>query len=135
MALLPIIIVIFIAIFLLFFILKDFGMINKKQKILSGIALSIFGVFIGYYAYNKSQLDQKAYLLQMNFLRGGDIICENTIVNAKDFNLVTGTLTLIGKEKTPAKNLVFSLQNCKRAPNKESRQYENQELQEQLEKE
>lgn len=135
MALLPIIAVILLAILLLFFILKDFGMANKKQKLLSLAALILIGTSIGYYSYQKSQLDQEAYRLQISFSSGEDILCNNEIVNAKNFNLITGTLTLVGKDNSPSRSLVFSLQDCKRIPSQQSKETQNQEIQEQLEKE
>ncbi|CBG40379.1 hypothetical protein [Helicobacter mustelae] len=131
MTLLPIILVVFLAIFLLFLILKDFGAISKKQKFLSLFALLTFGILIGIYAYNKSQMDKKVYLLQMSFLRGENLSCGKNLISVKDFNLSTGTLTLIGKENSPARNIVYSLKDCD-LTKKTSPALEN--LQEQLEK-
>lgn len=130
MALLPIILVILIAITLLFFVLKDLGMINTKQKIIGGIILFILAIATGFYSYNKSQTDKQIFLLQMAFLRGETIICKNQEVNAKNFNFVSGTLSLIGKKETPFHNLIFSLDDCNQQKNKE----DQNPIEEQLEK-
>ena len=128
MALIPIILVLFISVFLLFFILRDFGMMTLRQKTIGACILILFGVFIGFYSYQKSQEDKRNFLLQMAFLRGEDLKCGDKIINAKGFNLITGTLSLIGKENTENKKLTFSLSDCV------SSDKPSEDLQEQLEK-
>ncbi|WP_104697414.1 MULTISPECIES: hypothetical protein [unclassified Helicobacter] len=131
MTLLPIVLLILIATLTLFFILKDFGMVSKKQKSLTFISLLILAVIIGFYSYRKSQVDKQIFLLQMAFLRGETILCKNTEVDAKNFNFVSGTLNFIGKKDTPFHNLIFSLNECVQKNNKQN----INTIQEQLEKE
>lgn len=131
MTLLPIVFLILIATLTLFFILKDFGMISKKQKYLALALLVILAIVVGFYSYKKSQTDKQIFLLQMAFLRGETILCKNTEVDAKNFNFVSGTLNFIGKKDTPFNNLIFSLSECSQKSTKQN----INTLQEQLEKE
>ncbi len=128
MTLLPIILVLLIAIVLLFFILRDLYTMSRKQKIFGTtiVFICVFGIII--YSFQKSQEDKKNYLLQMAFLRGETLMCKNQPINAKDFNLVTGTLSLIGKENTPNKNITYQLSECS------TDSINSDHLQEQLEK-
>ena len=128
MTLLPIILVLLIAVVLLFFVLRDLGMMSKKQKILSVLIMFICTFGIGIYSFQKSQEDKRNFLLQMAFLRGETLMCKDQPINAKSFNLVTGTLSLIGKENTSSKNITYQLSEC----NIDS--INNDSLQEQLEK-
>lgn len=128
MTLLPIILVLLIAVVLLFFVLRDLGMMSKKQKILGVLIIFICAFGIGIYSFQKSQEDKRNFLLQMAFLRGETLMCKDQPINAKSFNLVTGTLSLIGKENTPSKNITYQLSEC----NIDS--INNDSLQEQLEK-
>ncbi len=130
MALLPILLILLLATLLLFFILRDFGLIGKKQRLLIIIALIALAVVIGIYSYQKSQDDKRVFLLQMAFLRGETLLCKTQEVNAKTFNLVSGNLSLIGKKNTDSYNLMFSLEDCVQKQTKE----DSQSLQEQLEK-
>lgn len=128
MALLPIVLILLIVTLLLFLILRDFGMVSKKQKILSVIALIIVASLIGVYSYNKSQNDKKTFLLQMAFLRGETLVCKEKEVSAKNFNLVSGTLSLIGRKNTDFHNVVFSLEECEQ----KQKDQDSKSIQEQL---
>lgn len=130
MALLPIALILLITTLLLFFILKDFGMVTRRQKILGAVVLLALAGGIGIYSYQKSQSDKQNFLLQMAFLRGETLQCGDQEVSAKTFNLVSGTLSLIGKKNTEFHNLIFSLANCERKASKQ----DSQALEEQLEK-
>ncbi len=128
MALLPIALILSIAVILLFFILRDLGIMNKKQKFIIGGGIILLGILIGVYSYHKSQEDKRNFLLQMAFLRGEVLICKDQKVSSKDFNLITGTLSLIGKENSDMKNITYKLEDC------QSKTIETSALKEQLEK-
>lgn len=128
MTLLPIVTVLFIAVLLFFFILKDLDAMSKKQKIIGFLVILAIGIGIGIYSFQKSQDDKKIFLLRMEFLRGKPLMCQNLSVDAKNFNLVDGTLSLIGKDHTPYKNMSIQLSDCIANP------IDNDAIQEQLEK-
>lgn len=128
MALVPIVLVLVLVTVLLFFVLKDLEIMSFTQKMLGLVVLIILVVFAGVYTYYKSEQDKKQFLLQMAFLRGETLICQNQEVSSKDFNLVSGTSSLIGRQNSSMRNITFNLSECK------SSDKDSQNLSQQLEK-
>lgn len=97
---------------LLWMLLRDFGLISFKQKIVSVVVLSVLGIFLMFYTYEQDQANQVQTALQRAFLRGETLVCKGIKVNNKDFNLVTGTLSFLGKKNTPMQGMLVDLQTC-----------------------
>ncbi|PAF41896.1 hypothetical protein [Helicobacter sp. 11S02596-1] len=112
-AFLAIFLVLALTLSLLYFILKDFGIITPKQRTIALVALVLFGVFAGVYSYFQSKSDKNDMMLQTAFLRGQSLECNGVIINRENFNLVTGTLSFIGKKDGPMNNIIIPLDNCK----------------------
>ncbi|PAF41310.1 hypothetical protein [Helicobacter sp. 11S03491-1] len=111
-ALLAIFLVLLLTLALLYFILRDFGVITPKQKLISLSTLIVFGILIALYSYFQSQSDRKDFMLQTAFKRGESLECNGIIINKENFNLVTGTLSFIGKKNTPMNNIIVPLDKC-----------------------
>lgn len=105
--------VLFLALLIFYFLLRDFGVITKKQKLISIAVLFVLGVFMIVYSYFQSRSDKNDMILQATFLRGGSLECDNVVVNRENFNLVTGTLSFIGKKNGPMNNIIIPLDKCK----------------------
>ncbi|MDO7252797.1 hypothetical protein [Helicobacter cappadocius] len=115
-ALFGIFLVLFLALLILYFVLRDFGVFTRKQKIICIAGLVILGIFIMIYSYFQSRSDKNDMILQATFLRGGSLDCDDVIVNKENFNLVTGTLSFIGKKNGPMNNIIISLDKCRIVP-------------------
>lgn len=111
-SLLAIFLVLALTLLLLYFILRDFGIITSKQKIIALTALILFGVLAAIYSYFQSKSDKNDMMLQTAFLRGQSLECDGIIINKENFNLVTGTLSFIGKKNGPMNNIIISLDKC-----------------------
>lgn len=111
-ALLAIFLVLFLTTILMFFVLQDFGVISRKQKIIAIIFLVMLAAAIGAYSYFQNRSDRNDLMLQIAFLNGQSLECEEIIVSKENFNLVTGTLNFIGKKNGPMSNIIIPLEKC-----------------------
>lgn len=112
-ALLAIFLVLLLTAILMFFVLQDFGIASRKQKAIVIILLFLFTVTVGAYSYFQNRSDKNDLMLQISFLNGQSLECEEIIVSKENFNLVTGTLNFIGKKSGPMKNIIIPLEKCK----------------------
>ncbi|PAF48377.1 hypothetical protein BKH46_00210 [Helicobacter sp. 12S02634-8] len=133
-ALLAIFLVLALTLILLYFVLRDFGIITTKQKIIALVVLIAFGVFATIYSYFQSKSDKNDMLLQTAFLRGESLECGGVIINRENFNLVTGTLSLIGKKNGPMNNIIISLDTCKITTQEVAPEESSRNLQEELQR-
>ncbi|GAA7439417.1 hypothetical protein Yangon188_06990 [Helicobacter pylori] len=102
-------VVLFLTLVLLFLVLRDFGLASPKQKILAFLIVGIIGASISVYTY---QQNQQEIALQRAFLRGETLLCKGIKVNNQTFNLVSGTLSFLGKKQTPMKDVLVDLDSC-----------------------
>ncbi len=102
-------VVLFLTLILLFLVLRDFGLASPKQKILAFLIVGIIGASISVYTYQQSQQE---IALQRAFLRGETLLCKGIKVNNQTFNLVSGTLSFLGKKQTPMKDVLVDLDSC-----------------------
>ncbi|WP_104749534.1 hypothetical protein [Helicobacter cynogastricus] len=107
-------IVLALVLILLWFIFKDFGLVRFKQKLLSALALVVLGGMVGFYTYEQDKNNRAQMDLQRAFLRGETLLCGHVEVNNKNFNLVTGTLSFLGKPNGPMKDTLIDLQSCQK---------------------
>ncbi|WP_104747566.1 hypothetical protein [Helicobacter cetorum] len=105
-------VVLLLTLFLLFLVLKDFGLISPKQKILAFLIVGIIGVSIGVYTYKQNKQNRREIALQRAFLRGETLLCKDIKVSNQTFNLVSGTLSFLGKKQTPMKDVFVDLDFC-----------------------
>ncbi|WP_104625436.1 hypothetical protein [Helicobacter felis] len=99
---------------LLWLLLKDFGLVRLKQKILGALVLTLLGGVVGFYTYEQDRINRAQMDLQRAFLRGETLLCGHVEVNNKNFNLVTGTLSFLGKPNGPMKDTLIDLQSCQK---------------------
>ncbi|GAA9637192.1 hypothetical protein HpVa149_07710 [Helicobacter pylori] len=102
-------VVLFLTLVLLFLVLRDFGLASPKQKLVAFLIVGIIGVSISVYTY---QQNQQEIALQRAFLRGETLLCKGIKVNNQTFNLVSGTLSFLGKKQTPMKDVLVDLDSC-----------------------
>lgn len=133
-AFIGIFIVLALAFLLIFFVLKDFGVISKKQTLIVISILVILAIIIGIYSYFQSKSDKNDMILQLAFLQGKSLECDNVIVNKENFNFVSGTLSFIGKKNSAMNNMIIPLSGCKVMNPSEVLENETQNLQEELER-
>ncbi|PAF53271.1 hypothetical protein BKH42_07025 [Helicobacter sp. 13S00482-2] len=134
-ALFGIFLVLFLTLVILYFVLRDFGVITPKQKLIGISGLVVLGIFILIYSYFQSRSDKNDMILQATFLRGGSLDCDDVIVNKENFNLVTGTLSFVGKKNGPMNNIIIPLDKCKILPQgDEDEESTNRTLQEELQR-
>ncbi|WP_208397133.1 hypothetical protein [Helicobacter pylori] len=106
-------VVLFLTLILLFLVLRDFGLVSPKQKILAFLIVGIIGTSISVYTtYKQNQQNQQEIALQRAFLRGETLLCKGIKVNNQTFNLVSGTLSFLGKKQTPMKDVLVDLDSC-----------------------
>ncbi|GAA8182668.1 hypothetical protein NP0158_13880 [Helicobacter pylori] len=105
-------VVLFLTLILLFLVLRDFGLASPKQKILAFLIVGIIGASISVYTYKQNQQNQQEIALQRAFLRGETLFCKGIKVNNQTFNLVSGTLSFLGKKQTPMKDVLVDLDSC-----------------------
>ncbi|WP_231258091.1 hypothetical protein [Helicobacter pylori] len=105
-------VVLFLTLVLLFLVLRDFGLASPKQKILAFLIVGIIGASISVYTYQQNQQNQREIALQRVFLRGETLLCKGIKVNNQTFNLVSGTLSFLGKKQTPMKDVLVDLDSC-----------------------
>ncbi len=103
------VVVLFLTLVLLFLVLRDFGLASPKQKLVAFLIVGIIGVSISVYTY---QQNQQEIALQRAFLRGETLLCKGIKVNNQTFNLVSGTLSFLGKKQTPMKDVLVDLDSC-----------------------
>ncbi|WP_120943989.1 MULTISPECIES: hypothetical protein [Helicobacter] len=108
-------IVLILVLILLWILLKDFGLWRLQQKLVSAGVLLLLGGLVGFYTYKQDRANQAQVDLQRAFLRGETLVCQNHIsVDNKNFNLVTGTLSFLGKPNGPMKDTLIDLQSCQK---------------------
>ncbi|GAA9992945.1 hypothetical protein VN1042_08500 [Helicobacter pylori] len=105
-------VVLFLTLVLLFLVLRDFGLASPKQKLVAFLIVGIIGVSISVYTYQQNQQNQREIALQRAFLRGDTSLCKGIKVNNQTFNLVSGTLSFLGKKQTPMKDVLVDLDSC-----------------------
>ncbi|WP_104714388.1 hypothetical protein [Helicobacter cetorum] len=105
-------VVLLLTLSLLFLVLKDFGLISPKQKILAFLIVGIIGLGIGVYTYKQNKQNKREIALQRAFLRGETLLCKDIKVNKKTFNLVSGTLSFLGKKQSPMQDVFVDLDSC-----------------------
>ncbi|GHQ01320.1 hypothetical protein VN0271_14090 [Helicobacter pylori] len=103
------VVVLFLTLVLLFLVLRDFGLASPKQRLVAFLIVGIIGVSISVYTY---QQNQREIALQRAFLRGDTLLCKGIKVNNQTFNLVSGTLSFLGKKQTPMKDVLVDLDSC-----------------------
>ncbi|BDQ28833.1 hypothetical protein [Helicobacter ailurogastricus] len=108
-------IVLCLVLVLLWFLLKDFFGRGFKQKIAVVVFLGVLAASLGLYTYKQDKINQEQVALQRDFLRGLLLDCDGVKVSQKDFSLVTGTLSFLGKQNTPMQGILVDLQSCKLA--------------------
>ncbi|GMB91507.1 hypothetical protein [Helicobacter ailurogastricus] len=108
-------IVLCLVLVLLWFLLKDFFGRGFKQKIAVVVFLGVLTASLGLYTYKQDKINQEQVALQRDFLRGLLLDCDGVKVSQKDFSLVTGTLSFLGKQNTPMQGILVDLQSCKLA--------------------
>lgn len=97
---------IILAIFL-FFLAKSFG-----NKIYFAFIL-FFAVFIFLYEYINSKIEEKQRFKILKFDQGYDLICNEIIVNNKNFTYNHGTFSFVSKDNNLSlKSMIISLENC-----------------------
>ncbi|BCZ19697.1 Putative membrane protein [Helicobacter sp. NHP19-012] len=101
---------------LLWFLLKDFFGRGFKQKILVVLFLGTLATGLGIYTYQQDLINKEQVALQREFLRGVVLDCNGVKVSQKDFSLVSGTLSFLGKQNTPMQGVLVDLQSCKNTP-------------------
>lgn len=105
----------------LVFVLLLQSHLTMRKKLITGIALSIVLVSIGGYNYTQSKRTSITTLLEEAFESGQTLDCEGFLVHKNDFNLISQTYTLIGKNGTPTSNIIILLEKCKvTEPSKEN---------------
>ncbi|WP_104696036.1 hypothetical protein [Helicobacter salomonis] len=109
-------IVLALVLLLLWLLLKDFGLTRLKQKLMGVFALALLGGVVGFYTYEQDRANRTQIDLQRAFLRGETLLCNHVEVNNKNFNLVTGTLSFLGKPNSPMKDTLIDLQSCQKKP-------------------
>ncbi|WP_139532153.1 hypothetical protein [Helicobacter pylori] len=102
-------VVLFLTLVLLFLVLRDFGLVSPKQKLVAFLIVGIIGASISVYTYKQNQQE---IALQRAFLRGETLLCKGIKVNNQTFNLVSGTLSFLGKKQTPMKDVLVDLDSC-----------------------
>ncbi|GAA7047846.1 hypothetical protein Kyoto42B_00530 [Helicobacter pylori] len=108
-------VVLFLTLVLLFLVLGDFGLASPKQKLVAFLIVGIIGASISVYTYQQNQQNQqnqREIALQRAFLRGDTLLCKGIKVNKQTFNLVSGTLSFLGKKQTPMKDVLVDLDSC-----------------------
>ncbi|WP_231228650.1 hypothetical protein [Helicobacter pylori] len=106
-------VVLFLTLVLLFLVLGDFGLASPKQKLVAFLIVGmIIGASISVYTYQQNQQNQREIALQRAFLRGDTLLCKGIKVNNQTFNLVSGTLSFLGKKQTPMKDVLVDLDSC-----------------------
>ncbi|RVZ16316.1 hypothetical protein EC528_01550 [Helicobacter pylori] len=106
-------VVLFLTLILLFLVLRDFGLASPKQKLVAFlIIVGVIGASISVYTYQQNQQNQQEIALQRAFLRGETLLCKGIKVNNQTFNLVSGTLSFLGKKQTPMKDVLVDLDSC-----------------------
>ncbi|NWF67392.1 MAG: hypothetical protein HXX81_08010 [Campylobacterales bacterium] len=106
----------FIIVTLIFFILvwillSKFTELRKTEK--SHVLLTLFVVLFFGFIYTKIQdtkLKHNQQIIDI-FDQNSSIYCHNFEVNLTNFNLVTGTLTFVGKNISN-KHLIFPIEDC-----------------------
>lgn len=97
----------------LVFVLLLQSHLTRRKKLIIGIALSIVLMIIGGYNYTQSKRTSITTLLEEAFESGQTLDCEGFLVHKNDFNLISQTYTLIGKNGTPTSNIIILLEKCK----------------------
>ncbi|MGT0057447.1 hypothetical protein V5H70_03965 [Helicobacter pylori] len=105
-------VVLFLTLVLLFLVLGDFSLASPKQKLVAFLIVGIIGASISVYTYQQNQQNQREIALQRAFLRGDTLLCKGIKVNNQTFNLVSGTLSFLGKKQTPMKDVLVDLDSC-----------------------
>ncbi|BDQ26606.1 hypothetical protein HHE02_02250 [Helicobacter heilmannii] len=106
-------IVLGLVLILLWFLLKDFFGRGFKQKIAVVVFLGALAAGLGLYTYQQDKINKEQVALQRDFLRGMVLDCNGVKVSQKDFSLVAGTLSFLGKQNTPMQGVLVDLQSCK----------------------
>lgn len=86
--------------------------LTKQRKLIVGTILSVVLVLIGGYNYTQSKRTSIITLLEEAFESGQTLDCEGFLVHKNDFNLISQTYTLIGKNGTPTSNIIILLEKC-----------------------
>ncbi len=98
---------------LFFLSMHYFTELDKKQKTLTTIILLV--VILSAIAYNNYTSAQRDAMLAVvtAYQQGKSVECKGIKVNAKLYDLSTGTYTFIGKKNTPNYEQMISVSSCK----------------------
>ncbi|WP_297810659.1 hypothetical protein [uncultured Helicobacter sp.] len=98
-------------------ILSKFNIINRKMRIYFGILLLVIAMGIGVFTFFQNKKEDEINNLAQFFLQGKSLICQvgtqNIETNRATFNFISGTLTLMGKEKSDYYRKTIPLKACK----------------------
>lgn len=98
-------------------ILSKFDIISYKMRISFGVLLLLLAVGIGIFTFFQEKQENKVNDLAQFFLQGKSLICQTNTqeieVNQKNFNFISGTLTLMGKEYSDYHRKTIPIKACK----------------------
>lgn len=86
--------------------------LTREQKRIIYIVFFIFIVLAGVYEYFKDSSGDDNRLKVIAFTQGKTLLCQGNEVNQKEFNFVSGTLTLNGKPDSQYKGILYKISEC-----------------------
>ena len=84
----------------------------QKKRFLAQYAAAVVVVLIGAYIFMQDKSETNIHELLLAYHNGKPVICDGVKINNNDFNLVTGTNTFVGKQKSSYNGYAISIETC-----------------------
>ncbi|MDY3114029.1 MAG: hypothetical protein SOW25_06865, partial [Helicobacter sp.] len=112
-------IIAFLVVILLVFLvqlLSKYELISQKTRLLIGILFLLVAFGIGIFSFFQDKKEENLTILAQGFLQGKTLICKTPFkeikANKENFNFISGTLTLSGKESGEFFKVTIPLKAC-----------------------
>lgn len=85
---------------------------TKRNKIILSVLFVVIVILLGVYTIRQDDRSQKTADLIAQFNRGETLQCGEFEINSKDFNLISGTLSFVGKQNTQMQGQTIPMSKC-----------------------
>lgn len=82
-----------------------------KKPLIALLVVAIIILASAYATLQKQRAKREAHLITL-FRQGKTLECQGLKVSEREFNLVSGTLSFVGKARTPHHGVTISLDSC-----------------------
>ncbi|MDE6886739.1 MAG: hypothetical protein K2P17_06855 [Helicobacteraceae bacterium] len=86
--------------------------VTKKNGIILGFIFIIILALIIIYTTLQDRNNKKQIDLIFSFNQGKELQCGDLIVQNKNFNFISGTLSFVGKKKTKFEDKIIPIEEC-----------------------